>query len=154
MNLFLNEEWIDIIQTRVAEDNNVTTCIPLLSSYEELFPKLNSMSESKAIFSSNWCWNGPCRQKLNQDAVLLQPKIQTAHTGMSRHLALPPDSKKMECLHFQKCINYPCNTCTEVKAHVNVHQYLWCKIIYNKLLSQFILSKNNLKYFLTYSYPI
>lgn len=38
-----------------TEENNVATCIPLLSSYEELFAKLNSTSESKAISSSNWC---------------------------------------------------------------------------------------------------
>lgn len=54
MNFILNEEWIDITQHRVAEENNVTTCIPLLSSCEELFAKLNSTSVSKAIFSSNW----------------------------------------------------------------------------------------------------
>lgn len=39
MNLFLNEEWIDITQRRVAKENNVTTCTPLISSYEQLFAK-------------------------------------------------------------------------------------------------------------------
>lgn len=30
MNLYLNEEWISIAQSRAAEENNVTTCTPLL----------------------------------------------------------------------------------------------------------------------------